>query len=56
MRDIIVTFNNGRQARYTMAVYDLLTTDNNVKDIIDAETGELLFTRLFGGEGVYKAV
>ena len=29
---------------YTMAIFELLKTDSTVTDIIDAETGELLYT------------
>ena len=29
---------------YTMAIIDLLKTDSEVTDIIDAQTGELIYT------------
>lgn len=30
---------------YTMAVYDLLKTDKDITDVIDAVTGEILWSR-----------
>lgn len=45
MREIIAFFDNGRRVRFTMAVYSLLVTDICVNEIIDAETGEIMFKR-----------
>lgn len=45
-REIIAEFCDGRNARYTINVFDLLKTDDGVKCIIDAETGEILFDRV----------
>ena len=42
---ITVTFSNGRQVVYTMAIFDLLKADNSVIEIMDNETGEILFYR-----------
>lgn len=39
---IIATFKNGREANYTMRIFQELKTDPDVKYIIDAETGEIL--------------
>ena len=40
---VLVTFKDGRQASYTKAVYELLITDEDVIEIVDEETGEVLF-------------
>ena len=44
-REIMVYFKT-RPAPviYTMAIIDLLKTDSKVTDIIDAQTGELIYT------------
>jgi hypothetical protein len=41
-RYIQVTFRDGRQATYTDAVLNMMMYDNDVVEIIDAETGEVL--------------
>lgn len=41
--EIIVTFKNGRKVNYTMNIYSLLTTDPEVMEIMDANTGEVLY-------------
>lgn len=45
MKEISVTFTNGRKVIYTMNIYRLLTTDPDVMEIMDIETGEILFNR-----------
>ena len=42
---IIAYFRNGNSATYTTNILNLLKTDPDVIDIIDAETGEIIFTR-----------
>ena len=37
-------FRDGRSVIYTQAVFDLLKTDPDVRLIINAETGEILFS------------
>ena len=44
-RLIIATFENGRSVNYTAAILEYLKTDKEVICIIDAATGEVLFTR-----------
>ena len=41
--EIIVTFKNGRKVNYTMNIYNLLMTDPDVMEIMDANTGEMLY-------------
>lgn len=41
--EIIACFRNGKQVRYTTAIYDLLTTDKSIECILNAETGEIIF-------------
>ena len=41
--EIIVTFKNGRKINYTMNIYSLLTTDPEVMEIMNANTGEVLY-------------
>ena len=43
MFEIIVTFRNGKRARYTSAILELLESDPEVYEIMNAETGEILF-------------
>lgn len=45
MKKITATFINGRRIVYTTNIYRLLTTDPQVIEIIDNETGEIIFTR-----------
>lgn len=45
MRYILAYFRGcDEPVRYTAAVYVLLVTDPDVKDIVDAETGEVLYS------------
>ena len=45
MRYILAYFRGSDEpVRYTTAVYVLLATDPDVKDIVDAETGEVLYS------------
>lgn len=44
-REIMVYFKmNPAPVIYTMAIFDLLKTDSEVIDIIDAQTGEVIYT------------
>lgn len=43
--NILVTFRDSTQAEYTTNILELLKTDNDVTEIMDMETGELLFYR-----------
>ena len=45
MREIKATFENGREILYTMAIFEELKNDKEVKAIIDAKTGEVLHLR-----------
>ena len=40
--EIIATFRNGRQIKFTTAIFQELVHDPEVKVITDAETGEVL--------------
>lgn len=42
---ITAIFRNGTTATYTTSIFELLKTDPSVQEIIDNETGELLFFR-----------
>ena len=45
-KEILVRFRNySTLERYTMDIYGLLVTDKSVVEIIDSETGELIFER-----------
>lgn len=43
--EIIATFKNGRKIRYTVAVLGLLATDPEVLEVMDAATGEILYSK-----------
>lgn len=43
MKLISVLFDDGRRATYTTAVLQLLKSDPKVVDIMDLETGEILY-------------
>ena len=43
--EIQVTWANGNKGIYTMAIFALLKTDPCCKEIMDCETGEILFYR-----------
>ena len=45
MKEIIVFFRNHCPVTYSAGILELLKTDPNVIDIIDAETGEIIFSR-----------
>lgn len=45
MKEIKVTFTNGRKIVYTMNIFRLLKTDPQVLEIMDSETGEILYSR-----------
>ncbi len=45
MKEIIVFFRNHCPVTYSAGILELLKTDNNVTEIIDAETGEIIFSR-----------
>lgn len=40
---IIATFKSGMEATYTMKIFQDLKTDPEIRYIVDAETGELLY-------------
>lgn len=40
---IRATFKDGREAVYTMYIFDLLSTDPDIQHITSEETGELLY-------------
>lgn len=44
-KSIIVYFTNGEKVNYTDSILSELKTDPAVRDIIDGETGELIFSR-----------
>ena len=45
-KEILVRFRNySALERYTMDIYGLLVTDKSVVEIIDGETGEIIFER-----------
>lgn len=44
MKTYKATFIDGRTANYTIAVLELLKIDNDVIEIMDNETGEILKT------------
>jgi hypothetical protein len=41
---IIAYFKDGSKADYTMAIYGLLITDRGIRDIVDGETGEIIYS------------
>ena len=41
--EIIAYFRNGKTGTYTMNIFELLKSDPDVTNIIDATTGELLY-------------
>jgi hypothetical protein len=41
---MIACFRSGKEARYTMRVFDLLKTDPEVVCICDNETGEVIYS------------
>lgn len=43
--EIIAYFRDGRSATYTARILDDLRRDNNTAEIVDTETGEVLFCR-----------
>lgn len=42
---IETTFTNGRKVVYTMNCYELLKNDPQVVEIVDQQTGEIIFYR-----------
>lgn len=42
---IVAGFKNGSTANYTSNIFNLLATDPDVEYIIDAETGEVLYSK-----------
>lgn len=42
---IIAYFKGGREATYTINILEMLKTDPAIIDIIDGETGEIIYTR-----------
>ena len=45
MKEINVIFTNGRKIVYTMNIFQLLKIDPQVLEIMDSETGEILYSR-----------
>ena len=45
MKTITAYFKNHEPVTFTISVFELLKTDEDVTTIIDSETGEILFTR-----------
>lgn len=43
--EIIATFRDGSAAIYTTNIFNLLASDPEVENIINAETGEVVFYR-----------
>lgn len=43
--EIVVAFKDGSSGIYTMNIFDLLKSDPDVLEIMDNETGELLYYR-----------
>ena len=43
--DILVTFGDGKQARYTISILEMLKAEPMVAEIMDLETGEILYWR-----------
>ena len=50
MKKIIAIFTDNRQITYTSQIFDLLTTDENITIIIDADTGEILHEKARRGK------
>lgn len=44
-KPIIVYFTDGKKVNYTGSILSELKTDPTVQEIIDGETGELIFSR-----------
>ncbi len=44
MKFILATIQDGRTIRYTPSVLDLLKTDPDVVKVVDADTGEIIYT------------
>lgn len=44
MKFIFATIKDGRTIRYTPSVLDLLKTDPDVVKVVDADTGEIIYT------------
>ena len=44
-KTITAHFKNGTSAQYTIDIYNLLITDNDVECITDGETGEIIYTK-----------
>lgn len=45
MKLIVVTFIDGMRATYTDGILNLLLTDETVLEIMDKETGEIIFKK-----------
>lgn len=44
-KTITAHFKNGTSAQYTMDIYNLLISDNDVECITDGETGEIIYIK-----------
>lgn len=56
VREILVYFRNGRNAKYTSRLFNEFISDSAVDQILDAETGEVLFDRASGVGASKKSV
>ena len=45
MVEIMATFENGRKVVYTMNIYYLLKNDPAVIEIMDNQTGEIIYSK-----------
>jgi len=44
-KTVIAYFANGTSASYTYSILNLLKTEPDITDIVDGETGEIIYTR-----------
>lgn len=44
-KTVIAYFANGQSETYTYSILHLLKTEPDITDIVDGETGELIFSR-----------
>ena len=45
VRQIRITFRNGRSIVYTMEVFEIAVDDPDVVEIMDVETGEIIYEK-----------
>ena len=56
VKEIIVYFRDGRSAKYTSRLFNEFISDSAVNQILDSETGEILFDRASGVGASKKSV